>query len=87
MFLYSTIVGEVFIIMIVLEAQRAPWKGAELQLERNEQVLKDKLFESISSYDGDSFSKDNSQAFGGTTTLLGLRKEEKVHASEKLAAL
>lgn len=53
MYLYTFLVIQVMICLIIFEFVRSPWKGARLTIEEAEEELENRLFEDedISKYD------------------------------------
>ena len=84
-YLFTVLVMQILVCLIIFEFVRSPWKGAWLRIEEAEEELNARLFEEedIGAYDFGGDSKD----FGGETTLIGLKKQEVVTADEKITAL
>lgn len=85
-YLYTFLVIQILICLIIFEFVRSPWKGARLTIEEAEEELENRLFEDddISKYD---FGGEHSVAMPGETTLIGLKKQEVITAEDKVTAL
>ena len=82
-YLFTFLLIQLLVSLIIFEFIRSPWKGAKLTIEEAEEELENRLFEEedIGAYDF-----HDSQA-PGETTLIGLKKQEVVTADDKLTAL
>ena len=89
MYLYTVLVMQLLVCLIIFEFVRSPWKGAWLRIEEAEEELNHRLFEEedIGAYDFGGAGGDSKDMLGGETTLIGLKKQEVVTADEKMAAL
>ena len=83
-YLYTFLVIQILICLIVFEFVRSPWKGARLTIEEAEEELENRLFEDedIGKYD---FGEASAAPF--ETTLIGLKKQEVITAEDKVTAL
>lgn len=79
--IFTLLLIQAFGLIFLFRFIRKPWQGVNLKEEEAEQVDKDKIFESISSFHNDFTARD----FEGT--VMGTRNQEKLTANAKTEML
>ena len=84
-YLYTVLVIQLLVCLLIFEFIRSPWKGALLMIEEAEEELNQRIFEEdeIGQY---SFAADTSNQLG-ETTLIGLKNRQAVTVNDKVTAL